>query len=136
MAELLGKQLRRGLHVIASATDIGFQPEVKALLPARSCPGDGILKRFRSAMDRPCERPCSGPRRLSGSDSVHRQDFVIVDFEGNSATIGAPPKRSPMGDIAGMLRSFRTRHTLLPQPRRSRHDQAGPTGYRGDVRAT
>jgi maltose alpha-D-glucosyltransferase/alpha-amylase len=71
---------------------------------------EAILERFRSLLD----RKITGPRlRCHGDYNLCEvlytgKDFVIIDFEGEQGRSlnDRRTKRSPLRDVAGMLRSF------------------------------
>jgi maltose alpha-D-glucosyltransferase/alpha-amylase len=83
-----------------------IRAEAQAVLDAKS----EILERFRSIMERkiPAMRiRCHGDYHL-GQVLYTGKDFVIIDFEGEPARPISERriKRSPLRDVAGMLRSF------------------------------
>src|SRR5690606_29081062 len=71
---------------------------------------DDILARYRAVYEKPIQGMrirCHGDYHL-GQVLYTGKDFVVLDFEGEPArSLGARRlKRSPISDVAGMLRSF------------------------------
>jgi len=94
--------LRRGLDTVPEA----IRGELKQLLGHEP----EILRRFRSILDRKISAMrirCHGDYHL-GQVLYTGKDFVIIDFEGEPAHPLSERrlKRSPLRDVAGMLRSF------------------------------
>jgi maltose alpha-D-glucosyltransferase/alpha-amylase len=84
----------------------GTRPEVQKVLDQEA----KILERFRSLMDMKITAMrirCHGDYHL-GQVLYTGKDFVIIDFEGEPARPLSERriKRSPLRDVAGMLRSF------------------------------
>ncbi|MGE5619318.1 MAG: maltose alpha-D-glucosyltransferase [Sphingomonadaceae bacterium] len=82
------------------------QADARAVLDAEPA----VIKRFRSVMDRKItavRTRCHGDYHL-GQLLYTGSDFVIIDFEGEPARPLSERriKRSPIRDVAGMLRSF------------------------------
>jgi maltose alpha-D-glucosyltransferase/alpha-amylase len=95
---LLGKRVR------------SLPPEVRDLAEAVLAARDAIIARFRSVTQRQLTGMrirCHGDYHL-GQVLYTGRDFVILDFEGEPAlALGQRRlKRSPLVDVAGMLRSF------------------------------
>jgi len=71
-----------------------------------------ILAHCRQLVDQRSWRPHPHPRRFSsGPDPLTSRDFVFLDFEGdaNLPVSERRIKRSPLRDVARMLRSFHQR---------------------------
>jgi len=98
----------RNLRLLRDAADLA--PEVRPLADAVLALEPAITARFRAVIDR---KIVAQRTRIHGDYHLGQvlftgRDFVIVDFEGEPARpLGERRlKRSPMRDVAGMLRSF------------------------------
>jgi maltose alpha-D-glucosyltransferase/alpha-amylase len=120
-------QSMRNLHgaVFRMARDrLGSLSEEQAEQVRRAISREGqILKTFQAIRDRKISATrirCHGDYHL-GQVLYTGKDFVIIDFEGEPARPLSERrrKRSPLQDLAGMLRSFRyAAHTVLRQQAR------------------
>lgn len=129
-AELLGKRVGEMHAVLARATDPGFAPTTidrdrRRALAEGVRTGvaaverhlrEGDLEKIDARLTAFIEREGDPPATRIHGDlhlgqilvAADRDDFVIIDFEGEPARTleERKSKRSPMADVAGMLRSF------------------------------
>ena len=119
----------QSMRTLADRTLILLRDRVKALPEEARAEAEKILalkneifNRFRLVIDQETTAMrirCHGDYHL-GQVLFTGKDFVITDFEGEPAQpLGERRrKRSPLRDVAGMLRSFRLRGALRLEERR------------------